>query len=1077
MEWIVIFGLALWAGLQTRRIGALQRELTELRGQALAPSTAPKQAVEAKRAAAPAKTAKTRELEPLLLTNALPPEPEPPLLLDTPVPDAANNGVESGEPSGSSELDLEPDADTPPQRPPIRFTAETAGAAAIAAAFAAPAFISASAWPPQTLTLCLAVIAVAGFALAWFKRWSWAAATVLAGLYLWFGASILDESMRRALSMVSFASLGAVALAYRPALDGDANEPAWFDWDFARATLPTVAVCIGAVLLLPVWGAVALSEQGLMTGPALIGAFHVALTAFGVRARTIAPSALVVAVAALAGGFMLYLRLRFGAGPLPLLFYGSVLFAAFVVLVSALGAHPYREGRKRIAIAGAAGAGLLAALAASSRLDLNLPAAWLALFAAAALLFAAAWRTSRYAQDQKADAATDSWFAAGAVLALIGVEGAFPETARAAAHAGAAMLFAGAYTWRGWRAPIWAALAAALLALGYAISPQLFGASASGGVPLHGGLLILASTTTLLFGASMMMARREGRADFAEALQSAAIAAILISVFLLLRWFAAGAAPILLDTLSETGLQAAALMLAGHALLPREGQDLGRIGAWRGHVLLGLGALLTLVIVGLTANPWWGGAPARIDGPPLLDTAALALLAPVALSAWAAARLYAQNRNTARVYAVTAGGLALMWAFIEIRRMFHGEAMAAAPVGVLEGAVYALAGLAAAMAIALTARVRLRVTPEARPFSQDLDLIARGAAWTALIYAVIVLLVLRHPWWGALSADIDPVSGAFATMAQGAAMMMALLLGRVLSRSPQIEPSRFAAAAAAVLFAWSAGHVAIRWIYHYGEMSTAFGMRGFEGFGHALWPLVFVLAASELTQRAPARDQVRPYLYDLEAIWSWAIWPALAWTCAALWLIFNPWWGIDPVLVAWTRHALGMLGAFAFAAWLCYIAPRVPYVRAELWFNRITLALCLGFLFVAATLFLRGLHHVVDFRTAPVSMMELWSYSALLTALGAVTLAVGYWRNEIVLRWFGVAALGAVAAKVLMFDMAEMAPAARAGALIGIAALGAAGVALERRLRKPPVDPGLELVQIKPSARRDAIYGRRRRSS
>src|SRR5690606_19652832 len=113
-----------------------------------------------------------------------------------------------------------------------------------------------------------------------------------------------------------------------------------------------------------------------------------------------------------------------------------------------------------------------------------------------------------------------------------------------------------------------------------------------------------------------------------ESLSSAAVLALLIGAFLSLHWIAAGGAGAPLDPLTEAALGALALIAAGHVLMPRPGQALGLISAWRAHVLMGAGLLYALLGPGLGANPWWGERPAAVIGPPLLDSLALAFALP-----------------------------------------------------------------------------------------------------------------------------------------------------------------------------------------------------------------------------------------------------------------------------------------------------------------------------------------------------------------------------------------------------------------------------------------------------------------
>src|SRR5262249_34825306 len=142
--------------------------------------------------------------------------------------------------------------------------------------------------------------------------------------------------------------------------------------------------------------------------------------------------------------------------------------------------------------------------AATTRLDWHGVAAWAPLFAGATFLFACAWRATRSAANPQADIGVDAWVAGSAVLLLIGIESACIANMRAAGGGSAAMLFAAAFSWRGWRATRLAALAAAALSVAHALSPDLFAATVTGGIPIWRALLILATAAAPLFLASLL---------------------------------------------------------------------------------------------------------------------------------------------------------------------------------------------------------------------------------------------------------------------------------------------------------------------------------------------------------------------------------------------------------------------------------------------------------------------------------------------------------------------------------------------------------------------------------------------
>lgn len=951
---------------------------------------------------------------------------------------------------------------------------EALGVLAIVMALLAPAISHAPIWPSWLLTIYLGIVAGAGLALSALRRWPWVSVVGVAGLYFWFFQSIAADEIRRALTIVSIASLGGVGLALRPPLPDEAK--ARLRWSSAHGLGPSIAVSVSSVLLIWAWLFVAPASAGQIAGPALIAVFHVALAAYAVRGRVALPLTLAIATGALVIGFMSYLQARFYYPPLGPDFYATALIGAFVVAISAIASNPHRSGRKTAAGAGGIGAAILTWLAAASRGDgWHSVSAWLPLFAGAALLFACAWWIEPKAQNRKADTAIDLWAGSGAVLALVAVESALGAQVRTAGHAAMALLFAIGFAWRDWRVIGWAALTAAMLSIGHALSPSLIGPAFAGQLPIWQALLTLFGAAALLFAGSTVVRRGAGNTAIAEALSTATAIVALAGVFVVLRWVAAGGAAITLDTFTEASLRVLALMAAGLILLPRIHEAPNLIGAWRGHVLLGVGLLYALLMPGYFINPWWG-APGRavIEGWPLLNTLALAFAAPAALAFVAANRLYARQKLHARIYAAVGGWLALLWLVLELRHAFHNGAMAEPAIGLFESSCYALALLAFALGVAIAARMRAARNPH-RPFTQDLMRVMRGVSWAALAFSAAVMLLGVHPIWGAQDRDAsNALSTLLAVVAQIGAMGLALGLARALSVSKDAEPTRFAASTLAALFAWSAGHCVIRWEYHRGYMDNGVAPMALEGLLHAIWPLALVVGAAHATRLAPGRDTVRAYLHDLQAIWATAIWPALLFAGLGFWLIYNPWWGIAPAQVANAVSAIVALALLLAAAALSYVAPDVPRARWVRWLVRAATVACAAHIFVAATMVVRWLYHGAEIGAAPSGEVELWVYSAVWALLGTAALVLGTVRNDPILRWIGLGIFFVTIIKVFVVDTARLSEVARGASFIILAVFAGAATWLARRNRPPP-GPG-DLVTVTPSARRERRRVRRRTS-
>jgi len=1076
MEWLFIFGLAAVAWWQTARVAALSRRVGELERRLGVAAPAPRP----ERAAAP-----VAAQEPLVLDTPLRPhETEPPLVLDTPLPPASNDlddaaaTVPSPPTTAAAPLTLAPAAPAATETPAPRAAAarralpysQALGALAIVAAFAAPWLAGAVQWPAPALTLYLAVIGAAGFALAAWRRWPWAALASAGGLYLWFAAAIGADEVRRAMALLSFASLGGVTMAMRPSHENEA--PGIISWRSVRTYGPAIAICISSVLLIWAWLAVAPTPAGQIAGPALIAVFHVALAAYAVRARVADAATLFIAVAGLAFGFMAYLRARFFFPPLGADFYPTILFAAFAVAISALSAQPHRRSRALVAGAGAIGAALLIVLAAFSRDAWHSLAAWAPLFAGGAAAGIAAWLTEKNAPTPATDRSVNLWAGAGAALVLLGVESAFPALARVTAYAAAACLFAGGVAWRDWRALRWAAPIAAALALAHAIGPSLWAAVLAGAIPLGGGLTILAAAAGLLFAAGYLGALRAPRTMATESLGLAGVFMLACGALLALRWIAANNAAAI-GPFVEAALQASLLLVVGHVVLARPRQSLGRIGAWRGHIFFGAGLVLAFFTLALTLNPWWGGTPAQVTGPPIFNALALAFLAPAALVFAAAYRLYGRQRRAARWYAAAGGIFVLLWAFSETRRGFHGADMATAPVGLFEGGVYALLFLSVAAAVAIAARTMQKRRPSA-PFTQDLAALAPRFALASVGVASVILLLARHPIWGLQDVEATKaLSTLLGVAAQFAAVLLALLLARVLSVAPGPNAARFAAAAATALFAWSFGHTLIRWFEQRGYMDNGAAVSGLEGFGHALWPLLLVLAGAAATARAPGRDTSRFYLRDLQAIWASAVWPALGFSGLGLWLLFNPWWGIWPASTPLAANAAAP--TVLLAAGLAALAPRVTGARWPEWLLRAATLAVMAHLLTALALIVRNFYHPGDLAAPGASQAELWTYSGAFALFAGGVLLFGIQRNDALLRRSGLAIFAATLAKVFLIDLAPLSVAVRIAIFVAIGAVLLGAVWLARR-RAPARPKPTDLLPITPSARRGTRRGRRQRT-
>ena len=1046
MEWLVILGLGAWVWLQSRRIETLSLKLAELEDSLGLRDAAVPEPGEI----APEPTQGAEEPA-LLLTDVV---VEDELLLETPLPDASNDAEEAAAPA--TEWFGWPQ---PPSLP------EGAAAFALVFTLLIPAVADVSAWPANSVTALVALATGVGFALSAWRRWPWLAVMTLTGTYVCFAFALGAGETGRAIALLAISALGGAAMGWRKPRPDDSDG---FGWTQVHAALPGIALVISAVLAIWTWFERGPNGVGLVQPPAALAALIVILACLTVRTRAAAAGSLVVAIAALVIGFGAHLNAREGA--LSIAFYPLALVIAAIVAAAAAFARPERDERTLIAGAGAAGAALLVLLAAFSRAEWHIASAWAPLFACAFSLWGVAWMQARAGDDTT----HDLWAGAGAALALLGAESAFANTLRPMAHAGLAALFALAFLqWR-WRAARYAALAAAALSVAHASGAELFRMAGDGGLTLASALAILAATAIIFFGGSRIAARVSSRDAASEGLALGALLLPVVAAFMALHlasqvgWT---------DEFVANALRAIVLILAGHIALPRHGRDVGLITHWRAHALFAAGLVLTFVWPGVTQNPWWGVEAARIAGPAIFNAQALAFLAPALLAFYAAQRTYTLTLTPARLYTLAGGALALLWAALEVRRAFHGAEMHAPALGVFEAACYALLAICAALTVAIIARVRASKDPE-RPFTSDMLSIMRGATGLALAFAAAMMLALRHPWWGAQDAALTTTSAVgWGAMAQLAAVVLCLWLARVLSVSRAADPARFVSAAAAALFALSFGFCGVRWLYHRAAMDDGVTLVGLEGLAYAIWPLLFVSTAAYFTARAPGRDTERAYLYDLQAIWAAAIWPAMAFAAIGLWALFNPWWGAWPSRASNIGGFLTILASFGLAACLSLVAARVPYVRARKWLARGGVSIAAAHLSIAAIMLTRRLFHHENMTSAPAPTHELWVYVGVWVAIALAAFIVGTRRGNLGLRWFSIGLMGLAIAYAFALAFTRMTGGAQVGAILGIAMTPLAAMWAVRTF-KPPARLLREsdFRDVTPSARREKRHGRRYRT-
>jgi uncharacterized membrane protein len=468
--------------------------------------------------------------------------------------------------------------------------------------------------------------------------------------------------------------------------------------------------------------------------------------------------------------------------------------------------------------------------------------------------------------------------------------------------------------------------------------------------------------------------------------------------------------------------------------MPRRGQRAGVIARVRGHVLMGAGLVFDAMNQGLLSHPWWGAFPAHVSGPPILNANALAFAAPAALAFLVAGRFYERARVIARVYLGAGAVLGFSWIATEIRRAFHGEAMAQGPIGLAEGSAYGLAALLVALAVAIFARVRAGPKLGERPFTEDLVHASKGLTMAATVVAALFLCLARNAWWGGQIGHLTQAAEtALATASHAIAAIICILLAR--AQRVEADRTRRFACGAAALFALTFGVLAIRWIHHGGAMDNGAFLSGLEGFGYALWPMALAAVGAKLCERIAERPAWSLTARSMGAVLSVAIWPALAFLALGLWLLYCPWWGAWPVdTKAWIGAAL-VLSAYLAAAALSLWSARLVILWENATYAACAKASAVAHLFVAATFVVRRIYAGPVMNRGAPGDVETWTYSAVWALFGAVVVALGALKRDSILRWSGLAILFATAAKVFLIDMRDLEGVIRAGSFLALGAV------------------------------------------
>ncbi|MGE0596320.1 MAG: DUF2339 domain-containing protein [Hyphomonadaceae bacterium] len=334
--------------------------------------------------------------------------------------------------------------------------------------------------------------------------------------------------------------------------------------------------------------------------------------------------------------------------------------------------------------------------------DFGGPQAW-----ATAALALAVLNAGAHLHFRRNGSPAASPFAAGAALGLaITLIAIAPTPYQPLALAACLPLVALAERWRQDAGLRFAGGALCALLCALLFLPPLFGFAA----PLWQSLALFLPSAAAAWIASLIYARggREDAGASETALAVALFVAACCATLVARHAFNGGLLYAPYSVLAEAGSNTLTWLAFATLLAWRFGPNPRRTIYALELTALCAAAAHAFLISGVWINPWWGYAPAAVHGPPGLDHIALAFAAPGALLilyAWVRTRHRLGLRAAAAIGAAAA--LFFLNLILELRRLFHGAAMAAAPVTQAEAWTYSIATLGfAALLLALAAQRR-----------------------------------------------------------------------------------------------------------------------------------------------------------------------------------------------------------------------------------------------------------------------------------------------------------------------------------------------------------------------------------
>lgn len=642
---------------------------------------------------------------------------------------------------------------------------------AIAGAYAAP-LITGGVWNAAPLVTYLVVILLAGHVVGALRHWGKVGLVTTAGAMVWVVVSAADwPGLPSAILVVLTPTVAAAA-----------------GWWFARRALETpasgqpdigdprmgagIALAAASVLSLVVWNSFPASLPWLAATTAAVLAILGALLA--VR-RLAPPEVQAFPFAAAVLGVMIS---RAGIGPLAdTLTHQAQVWTALLpaVLIAAglvAGVHAQTRAAGVAAAAGAVSAALCLAIGATSLHLTWASLAWTAPAAGAVLIAIAATALARRSVTPESDLTVALWLWSGAYVLIQALFQGLDSRLLPSAYGVMALAAALLHLRLGWRGLGASAIAAALAALAAVMGPELAGKVLSGKLPAWMMVLATAIPAVLILAASWRVRRREPAGPLADALGTGALLIALTGAFVLLRVWASGPESGV-DPLTEDALRTILLMASGllSARVSTSGSWLSR---WRPHVFLGAGLIHAVITSVLLDNPMWGAV--SVQGPPVLDSLALAYLAPAVLAFAAARRRLSETRSFTGAYAATALAFAVFWGGMEIRRLFQGVTLDGGldSVGRAEAAAYGVLMLTTARGLVWAARRAAARGSSLAPLAKDVADLGTMIAFGA---AVLIFGYAASPWWGPINRALDSSAAAallLALHALGAGLLISL---------------------------------------------------------------------------------------------------------------------------------------------------------------------------------------------------------------------------------------------------------------------------------------------------------------